>query len=148
MNYCIYIYIHQSYNLIVIIASVVKVVSYKMTLLCKLRKYLTKDVALLIYKSMLLPYLDYADVILHKTNEKETARLQTLQNKCLRICLGKDRYFSTAVSHKMADTPFLRDRRAAHVNNFMYVRKKNKSLLNIREIRTRAHDAPYQGSNA
>ena len=26
--------------------------------------------------------------------------------------------------------------------NFMYNRKKNQTLLNLREIRTRAHDAP------
>ena len=36
----------------------------------------------------------------------------------------------------------MKDRREAHVNNFMFVRKKNKVLLNNREIRTRAHDAP------
>ena len=28
------------------------------------------------------------------------------------------------------------------MNNFMYIRKKDKALLNNREIRTRAHDAP------
>ena len=72
------------------IASIIKTVSYKMTLLGKLRKYLNNEVALLIYKSMLLPYFDYADVIFHRANEKEIGRLQILQNKCLRICMGKD----------------------------------------------------------
>ena len=131
------------------IASIVKTVTHKMILLGKLRKYLTNEVTLTIYKSMLLPYFDYADVIFHKANVKETGRLQTLQNKCLRICLGKDRRFSTDGSHKilMSETAFLKDRREAHVNNFMFVRKKNKSLLNIREIRTRAHDAPLFNIN-
>ena len=45
------------------ISSVIRTVLHKMTLLSKVKKYLNNDVALQIYKSMLLPYLDYADVI-------------------------------------------------------------------------------------
>ena len=44
--------------------------------------------------------------------------------------------------HKLTNVPFLKDRREAHVLNFMYTRKGNVNLLNNREIRTRAHDAP------
>ena len=124
------------------ISSVIRMVSHKMTLLAKLRKYLTNEVAVLIYKTMLLPYFDYADVIFHKANVKDTGKLQTLQNKCLRICLRKERRFSTDGAHKEANVPFLTDRRTAHVNNFMFIRKRNKSLINNKEIRTRAHDAP------
>ena len=124
------------------ISSIVKVISHKITLLAKLRKYLTSEVAVLIYKSMLLPYFDYADVIFHKANVKDIGRLQTLQNKCLRICLRQDRRFSTDGAHKSTGVPFLKHRRSAHVNNFMFGRKSNKALLNNREIRTRAHDAP------
>ena len=78
------------------ITSIVNVVSYKMQLLGKMRKYLNEE----------------------------------------------DRRFSTEGSHKLANVPFLKDRRATHVNNFMYIRKKNKVLLNNKEIRTKAHDAP------
>ena len=75
-------------------------------------------------------------------NLKDISKLQTLQNKCLRICTGRDRRFDTERAHKLAKVPFLKDRRAAHVCNFMFKRKSNKALLNNREIRTRAHDAP------
>ena len=124
------------------IASVIKTISYKMTLLAKLKKYLKNETALQIYKSMLLPYFDYADIIFDKANLRDTDKLQTLQNKCLRICTGRDRRFDTDRAHKIAHTPFLKDRRAAHVCNFTFKRKGNKELLNNREIRTRAHDAP------
>ena len=124
------------------IATVIKLITYKMTLLAKLKKYLKDDSALQIYKSMLLPYFDYADIIFHKANTKEVGKLQTLQNKCLRICLGRERRFDTNRAHKLAKVPFLEDRRTAHACNFMFKRKDNKSLLNRREIRTRAHDAP------
>ena len=98
--------------------------------------------ALLIYKSMLLPYFDYADVIYHKSNSRDLDKLQRLQNRCLRICMGYDRYFSTDRAHKLSNVAFLKDRRTSHVLNFMFKRKVNTELLNRREIRTRAHDAP------
>ena len=91
---------------------------------------------------MLLPYFDYPDVIFCKANANVIGKLQTLQNKCLRICLGEHRRFSTDRAHKQANVPLLCDRRNAHVLNFMYLRKSNRALLNLREIRTRAHDAP------
>ena len=56
--------------------------------------------------------------------------------------MGKERQFSTDLIHKRTKVPFLKDRREAHVLNFMYIRKKNVRLLNNREIRTRAHDSP------
>ena len=124
------------------IASVIRLITYKMTLLAKLKKYLNTDVATLIYKTMILPYFDYADVIYWKANERDIGKLQTLQNKCLRICKGRDMRFSVDRVHKQSNVPFLKDRRVAHVRNFMYIRKRRRDLLNTREIRTRAHDAP------
>ena len=115
---------------------------HKVTILSKVKKYLNDCTALLIYKSMILPYLDYADVVLDKAYSKDLDKLQRLQNRCLKICASRDRLFSTDLAHKLANTPFLSDRREAHTLNFMYKRKSNKKLLNNREIRTRAHDAP------
>ena len=122
--------------------SVVQLVSHKMTLLAKSKKYLKDKTALLIYKAILLPYFDYTDIISCKANKKDIDKLQTLHNKCLKICLGKERRFDTDRAHKLANTPFLSHRREAHVCNFMYKRKGNPKLLNRREIRTTAHDAP------
>ena len=125
------------------ISSTVRVIQHKLSLLGKVRKYLNNDVALQIYKSMILPYFDYADVVYDKANANELDKLQRLQNKCLKICQGQDRLFSNNRAHKEAKVPFLKERRRAHTLNFMYKRKSGKpALLNHREIRTRAHDAP------
>ena len=91
---------------------------------------------------MLLPYLDYADVIFNHASNKDMEKLQRLQNKRLKVCMGKERRFSTELLHKRTNVPFLKDRREAHILNFMYIRKKKTQLLNNREIRTRAHNAP------
>ena len=122
--------------------SAIRIVTHKMTLLAKLKRYLNNSVAIQIYKSMILPYLDYADVIFHNTNVSHLDKLQRLQNRCLRICSGWDRMFSTDRAHKLSNVPFLKDRRKAHVLNFMYNRKSRPELMNVREIRTRAHNAP------
>ena len=122
------------------VSYVIKTVLYKMSLLGKLRKYLHDNVALQIYKSMLLPYFDYADVIFSNSNVGDLEKLQRLQNKCLRLCNNRIRDASTDRLHKVAKTPFWR---RAHVLNFMYIRKDRLSLLNVREIRTRAHDTHY-----
>ena len=125
------------------IAGVIRTVHHKMQLLARLKKYLINDVALNIYKSMLLPYLDYADVIFCKANTSELDKLQKLQNRCLRICMGHQRDYSTNRVHREAKVPFLKERRRAHTLNFMFKRKSQyPNLLNNREIRTRAHDAP------
>ena len=125
-----------------LIASVISTVLHKVTLLSKVKKYLTDCTALQIYKSMILPYLDYADVIFDKANSTDLNKLQRLQNRCLKLCASRDRRFSTDLAHKLASVPFLTDRRKAHTLNFMYKRQNRRDLLNVREIRTRAHDAP------
>ena len=122
------------------IASVIRPITYKMTLLAKHKKYLNTEVATLIYKTMILPYFFYAD----EANKRDLWKLQTLQNKSLRIDKGRDIWFSVDRVHKQSNVLFLKDRRVAHVRNFMYIRKRRRDLLNTREIRTRAHDGPIE----
>ena len=117
-------------------------VSYKTNLLAKIRKFLTESVALKIYKSMILPYFDYGDVIYGTANQEGLDKLQRLQNRCLKICKSLNVRFNTEALHSITKMPMLKTRREAHLNNFMYGRLKHVSLLDTREIRTRAHDAP------
>ena len=115
------------------ISSVLKGVRHKLYMLGKIKRYLNVDVAVQIYKSMILPFLDYADVIFHKANATDLSKLQRLQNRCLRLCLGYNRFIETEVVHREARVPFLKDRRKAHVLNFMYIRKeKRPDLLKVR----------------
>ena len=95
-------------------------VSYKVNLLAKIRKYLTDDVALKIYKSMILPYFDYGDIMYDGANQGGLEKLQRLQNKGLKICKGLDRRHDTDDLHVLTKMPKLGARRTAHLNNFMY----------------------------
>ena len=84
-----------NYNLHV--NQVIRTVLHKLMLLTKMKKYLRDDAALSVFKSMSMmpPYFDYADVIFDKALNKDINKLQRLQNKCLRLCMGKERRFST-----------------------------------------------------
>ena len=117
-------------------------ISYKVNLLARIRKYLNEEVAMRIYKSMILPYFDYGDVIYNTAGQEGLDKLQRLQNRCLKICKGFNVRFCTKELHEITKMPKLSQRRMAHVNNFMYSRLGNESLVDKRDIRTRAHDAP------
>ena len=75
-----------NYNLHV--NQVIHTVLHKLLLLTKMKKYFRDDTATCIYKSMLLPYPDGA-------LNKDISKLQIVQNKCLKVCMGKDRRYST-----------------------------------------------------
>ena len=125
------------------IAQLSKSILHKLSILSKTRKYMKTNVAILIYKSMVLPFFDYADVLLDKANGQELEKLQRLQNRGLKLCLGYNKRTNTKQIHKEAQVPLLEDRRRAHLLNFMYIRRDRRpELLNNSEIKTRAHDAP------
>ena len=125
------------------VSSVVRSVQHKISLLSKIKVYLNQDVAITIYKSMILPYFDYADVIFGNANAGELDKLQRLQNCCLKLCMGRNRRFGTEQVHAEAGVPLLKARRVAHIRNFMFQRKTARPALpNNRVIGTRAHDAP------
>ena len=124
------------------ITDVMRKVMHKRLLLSRMMFFLTKEVALLIYKTMILPYFDYCDIVYHNACANDLDMLQRLQNKCLKTCLGLQKLCSTKIVHSLADCAYLDKRRDVHMCNFMFTRKANVTLLDTREINTRLHDAP------
>ena len=51
---------HLNYNKH--LENIVRSISYKSLLLAKVRKYIMQDIAIRIYKTMILPVLEYGDV--------------------------------------------------------------------------------------
>ena len=122
--------------------SVLSTVAHKSYVLGKMRKYLTTDVSLLIYKTMIMPYFDYADVVYTNAFKKDLDKLQRAQNRCLKTCLLVDARTETNQTHCMSRIPLLEHRRYTHVNNFMYTPLSRPELLDVKQICTRARDAP------
>ena len=124
------------------ISDVIKKVIHKKYLLSRLMPFLNKNVALLIYKTMVLPYFDYCDVVYATACTNDLEKLQRVQNKCLKTCLSLHNLHGTDDVHRQASSARLGPRRKAHLCNFMFTRQKRNDLLDTREIGTRQHDAP------
>ena len=120
----------------------IKIVSHKKILLHKIRCYITEDAAVKIYKSMILPYVDYGDIFYMNANSGLVEKLQTLQNRALRICFTARLITPTQILHRSAQISKLKPRRITHLVNYMFKNKSNIRYLNVRNINTRLHDAP------
>ena len=62
-----------------------KIIGHKVWLLSKLRRYVNLKSAEIIFKTMILPYFDYADIFYEATTVQNLSKLQRLQNGALRI---------------------------------------------------------------
>ena len=95
------------------IGNVFKLVAHKLFLLQKCRGFLTQEIALRIYKTKVLPYFDYCDVIYSGVANTLLTKLQRLQNRGLRICLKSPPRESTLRLHLYAQVYHVR---TYHVN--------------------------------
>ena len=129
-------------------------VAGKLKLFRRMRSFLNDKAALLVYKNMLLPIIEYGDILLTGTTSDNKRKLQTLQNKGLRCALKRDNFSSSEDLHKDAKLLKLKFRREQHLLNFMYdmslsqknlkktkslgvrTRSSSKKLLKIRRPRT------------
>ena len=123
------------------IENCLKLISHKAFILCKIRKYINVKTAITIYKTMVLPIVEYGDILYDGANEKLLHELQKAQNRILKICNNADRYISTVQLHNDSKINLLKERRILHLNLFMFKQKHNVNIVNNCDVRTRAHEA-------
>ena len=92
----------------------IKLVAHKISVLNKIRFYITDDAAIKIYKTMILPYLDYGDIFFMNSNLNQLNKLQTLQNRSLRISLKTQIFTPIDIMHQSVQIPKLSARRDTH----------------------------------
>ena len=101
-------------------AEVISRVSAKIYQLKKIRPVLTDKAALLIYKNMILPILEYGDVFFSSVTLETKKQLQKLQNRALKCALRKDRLYGTKDLHSEAKLNTLKWRRKQHLGQLMF----------------------------
>ena len=69
-------------------------VSVKVYQLRKIRHLLTKKAALMICKNMILPILEYGNILMMSATKENRKKLQTLQNKALKCAIGRNNRYS------------------------------------------------------
>ena len=104
---------------------------------------------ILLYKSLVLPHMDYCDLICMCTTEENLQRLQYIQNCACRIILRADIYTSVTEMHQELKLPTLKQRRTIHMaiechnnifNKASGLHNMFKTLDETRTRRTRATD--------
>ena len=115
--------------------------THKIYMLSKIRRYIDVNTATTIYKTMILPVMEYGDVVYENSDLKLLDKLQILQNRALRICLNRQVHIPVILLHQECKIAKLKARRIAHLRMFMFKQKHNEMIVNRREVFTRAHDA-------
>ena len=134
------IIIDESMSLTPLIKDVKKKISNKIFMLRKIRKYLTFDAAVSVYKQTILPIIDYAGFLLISCRKEDKNDLQKLQNDILRICnMSKlaDRV-SIPVLHKKCKIISLEQRMRKQLLWLMYILAKDPLYLRVSNRVTRS----------
>ena len=107
----------------------------------RIRNFLSTNAALTVYKSTILPLLDYNDHFQMLWNTDKLKRLQKLQNWALRVVYcNRLPKLDEAELHSEANLLMLRHRRALHLLVSMYHRSSKPHFLDKRDIATRQFD--------
>ena len=122
--------------------NIIKITAHKINLLSKVRQYLTESASLTIYKTMILPYFDYGDILFINSPVKYLDKLDRLQIRAVKLCLRPGWEIPENVLLTSAKVAKLDNRRKAHLLNFMFKKKTCKDLLDIKQVNTRARAAP------
>ena len=102
------------------IKKLISSVSAKLKQFQKMRSFLSIKAAVMVYKNMLLPIIEYGDIFLTAASLENRRKLQTLQNKGLRCALNKGIETDSADLHKEASLLKLKYRREQHILNFVF----------------------------
>ena len=96
-----------------------KILRYKLYILCKLRCYLTTQASIAIYKISILPYIDYGDIFYQAAPKGLLKNIQDKQTKALKICFRLHGIQDETRIHSNANLALLEKRRKSHMLNFM-----------------------------
>ena len=120
----------------------IKIVSNKIFLLRKIRKYIDYNTAISIYKQTILPMFDYSGFLLMSLTKGQQSELQTMQNDVLRFAKNvriKDMIFRIDL-HKEAKLLSLCQRREKQLLTLMYKLSQKGILRKITDRATRQQE--------
>lgn len=79
----------------------IKKANFKLFLFRKIRQSIDKGTAVTLFKTMLLPFVEFANVFLTGCDEERKTKIQRV-NKALKIALLRGRFYDTRLLHKEA----------------------------------------------
>ena len=120
-----------------------KIITHKLYMFSKIRFYIGEKDAIILFKSMILPIVEYCDIVYEGTSKRNLDKIDKLYKQGLRICVRNRnptvRNFEEL--QQICQLCTLEIRRKVHLRNFMYKQQDNIDLIKRRNIRTRLHAA-------
>lgn len=119
--------------------------AYKVLTISRARKYLTIHAAMTLYKSLVLPILDYGDIFYGRCSDITLDKLQKLQNRALRMIYGIKRWelsYSITELHDRGKIMKLKARRTFHLVLYAGKLVRLGLFVNASEINTRGQLIP------
>ena len=112
----------------------------------RVRKCITQEICLNLYKSLVMPHLslDYGDIVYLHTSNENLAKLQMIQNNACRLILREGGRTSILAMHLELKLNTLCDRHLFRVSVYMYKCMKgiilvDKNLVNMFETLSLQH---------
>lgn len=102
------------------INSNIRKANHKIYLMRKIRGSVDNKTALLLFKAMVLPYVEFANCLLVGCVEYDKIRLQRAINKGLKLALNRDRLYDTKLLHKEANLANWETRERLSLNRLMF----------------------------
>ena len=123
-------------NMYTYVKNVYKKVNFKVYMFSKIRKYITKFAAVMIYKQTIVPYLDYASFLMDSAYQYSLALLDKIHNRCIRIIeyrkkIDCDQNIQNLMNIYRIQS--IRQGRKVQVLSFMFTESKN--ILNLNTLR-------------
>ena len=115
----------------------IKSASYQLSLLRRVRPMLTPYAALQIYKAMILPVIEYGNILYDTANANLLAKLQTIQNKALKVVYQAPRLTPSVTTHNEAKIKPLKYRRKFNLLVCAYRRSWLTRYVDKRPLPTR-----------
>ena len=133
------------------ISEMCSLVNHKLYLLSRIRRFLTTQACLTIFKTMVLSVIEYGDVIYAGSTTGNLGKIDKLFYRGLRICMGNDIIYTKEDLCSECNINTLSKRRDLHLLLYMHKQNINIELLKPCNINTRLHNAPvfwqYKPSN-
>ena len=118
---------------------VIHLVKTRLVQLRSIKRRSDKHTALLVYKSMILPIMEYSAILIGSGPVWATRKLETLQNDCLRVCEGirDPRDIHVEQLHTQNGVVMLEERRHRQLLGMMYSlsRDPESVIVPARELR-------------
>ena len=116
-------------------------VMHKIYMLSKVRKYLTLEASITIFKSMLLPFFEYGSIFLEPCPDKLKSKLDRLYLRGIRLALRNYDNVDEGVLLDKISLLSLRDRREICIGKLIFNKiAKNKLEVQNPTVNTRIHD--------